>query len=170
MVEAFCRAIDKINDWVGRWASLTFIPLTLIVTIEVIARRFFGKPIIWAWDVNIQLAAALVVLGGGFLLIENGHVIVDVIANKFPKRVRAIVDMVTSSIFFLGVGMLLYLSIGEAQKSVVTHERYTSLLEPPLAPIRIVVAIGFFLLLIQGIAKFIRDLRIATGSEMEAKS
>ncbi len=170
MVETFCRAIDRINGWVGRWASLVFIPLTVIVTIEVIARRFFNSPTIWAWDVNIQLSAALVVLGGGYLLVENGHVIVDVIVNKFPKRARAIVDIVTSTLFFLGVGTVWWIAVGEAQKSVATNEHYTSLLEPPLGPIRIVVAIGFFLLLIQGLVKLLRDIRIAAGAGKEGKA
>ncbi len=142
---------------------MVFIPLTVIVTLGVIARRFFNSPTIWAWDVNIQLSAALVVLGGGYLLVEKGHVIVDAIVAKFKKRARAIVDIVTSMLFFLGVGTVWWIAVGEAQKSVATNEHYTSLLEPPLGPIRIVVAIGFFLLLIQGLAKLLRDIRIAAG-------
>jgi len=170
MAEAFCRVVDTANEWVGRVVSLVFIPLTLLVMIEVVSRYFFNRPTTWSWDVNIQLSAVLIVMGGGYTLLYKGHVIVDIIVGRFPPRARAIVDMVTSLLFFLGIGVLLWLAIGEAKISIATGERFTSLLEPPLGPIRTAVAIGVFLLLIQGIAKFIRDFLIATKARRESTS
>ncbi len=162
MIDAFARTIDRINEQIGKWAALGFIPLTVIITIEVISRRFFSKPTIWAWDINIQISAMLVVLGGAFLLIENGHIIVDVIVNQFPFRARKVVDIITSAFFFLGVGVVFWFSCSEAARSISMGERLSTLFEPPLAPLRVVIAMGFFLLLLQGIARLIRDIRMAT--------
>ena len=167
MVQAFCRAVDKTNEWVGRGVSLVFIPLVLLVMTEVVLRYFFNSPTIWSWDVNIQLSAALIALGGGYALLYKGHVLVDIFVSRFSPRVRAIIDMVTALIFFIGIGVLLWLAVGEAKISVATGERFTSLLEPVLGPIRIAIAVGIFLILLQGIAKFIRDLQTATGATRE---
>ena len=163
MVDAFCRAVDTVNEWVGRVASMLFLPLVFVVMTEVVLRYFFNKPTIWAWDVNIQLAASLIALGAAYALLHRDHVIVDIIVSHFPPRARAIMDMVTALIFFFGVGMLLWLATGEARISIATGERYTSLMEPPLGPIRALIAFGILLLLVQGVAKFIRDLLIALG-------
>ena len=168
MVEAFCRAIDKTNEWAGRGVSLAFIPLVLLVTIEVISRYIFNSPTIWSWDVNIQLSAGLIAIGGGYALLNNHHVIVDIVVARFSSRVRAVIDIVTSVIFFAGVGTLLWLAIGEAKTSVETGEKFSSLLEPVLGPIRIAVAIGILLMLLQGVAKLLRDFQIATGARKES--
>ena len=168
MVQAFCRAIDKTNEWVGRGVSLVFIPLVLLVMTEVVSRYFFNHPTIWSWDVNIQLSAGLIALGGGYALLYKDHVLVDIFVSRFSPRARAIIDMVTALIFFTGVGVLLWLAIGEAKWSVETGERFTSLLEPVLGPIRVAVAVGILLMLLQGIVKFIRDLQIATGVRKES--
>ncbi len=163
--EVFCRQIDTVNRWTGETASLLFLPLVGIVMLEVVLRHFFNSPTIWAWDVNVQLAAAIAILGGGYGLLYGRHVVVDVMVGHLTTRARARIDLVTSALFFFVVAILLWVAVSWAERSVSARELYTSLLEPPLYPLRRVVAIGIFLLLMQGIAKFIRDLAIATGPE-----
>lgn len=163
--EVFCRRVDTINEWTGRIASLLVLPLVSIVVIEVVLRYFFNRPTIWAWDINVQLAAAIAILGGGYGLLHGSHVVVDVIVGHLTPKARARADLATSAIFFFVMVILLSVAISRAQLSVSTRELYTSLFAPPLYPLRIVVAISLVLLLIQGIAKFIRDLAKATSPE-----
>ena len=158
MVESFCRAVDKFNDVVGKWGAILFIPLVLIVTYDVILRRFFNSPTIWAGDIEIQLAAFLAAFGGGYLLIENGHIIVDVIYNRFPFIARKIIELVTWLLFFLGMGVVFWSSIEEARRSIELGERMSTLFEPTLIPLRIAIAVGFFLLLLEGLAKYLREI------------
>ena len=168
--EAFCRWVDTINEKVGRAASMLLIPLVIIVMLEVILRYFFDRPTIWAWDVNVQLAGALILLAGGYTLLYKRHVIIDVVVGHFSPRARAITDLVTSPVFFIGYGVLLWLAIDEARYSVQIRELYSSVWSPPMYYFKVVMAVGFFLLLIQGVVKFIRDLSIATSSEARGKS
>lgn len=163
--EAFCRRIDAINRWAGVIASTLLLPLMTIVMMEVILRHFFRSPTIWSWDVNVQLAAALAVMAGGYGLLSGSHVSVDVISSQLTRRARAWVDLVTSGIFFFVMVTLIWVAVSWAGYSIATRELYTSLFEPPLYPLRVVVAIGLFLMLIQGIAKFIRDLAIVTSAD-----
>ena len=161
MVDSFCRFVDTVNEWAGRVVSMLFIPLVFIVMLEVVLRYFFNRPTIWAWDVNVQLTATIAIMGAGYALLYKGHVIVDIVVGRFSPRVRAIIDLVTSGVFFFAIGYLLWIAIGRAEHSVLTRELYSTLWEPPLYPLRVVVAIGIFLLLIQGMAKFIRDVTVA---------
>ncbi len=164
-VRAFCHGVDKVNEWTGKSASMLHIPLVLIVMLEIVLRYFFDSPTIWAWDVNIQLSGTLILLGGGYTLLNKGHVSIDVIVNRFPIRVRTIIELVTSLIFFTGIGALLWLSVGEAQYSVHSQEHWTSVWSPPIYPYRIVIVIGLVLLLLQGIVKFIHDIDVVRGKE-----
>jgi len=171
VTEVFCRCIDTINDWVAKVISWIIIPMVFIVMTEVTCRYFLNRPTVWAWDSVIMAGAILGVMGGGYALRHGSHVSVDLAVRFLPPRVRAIVDLVTSPIFFVSIGILLWFATEKAIYSVAVGEHYTySALEPPLSPIRIAVAIGIFLLLIQGVVKFIRELSTATRSGREGVS
>ena len=162
--ETFCRWVDTINEKVGRAVSMLLIPLVIIVMLEVVLRYFFNRPTIWAWDVNIQLAGTLILLAGGYTLLYKRHVVIDVVVHRFSPRTRAIIDLITSPVFFIGYGVLLWIAMDEARDSVQIRELFSSVWSPPMYYFKVVMAVGFFLLLIQGVAKFIRDLSIAGRS------
>lgn len=169
MAKAFCRRIDSCNEWTGKIVCWLIIPLTFIVVYDVILRYVFNRPTVWAWDINIQLLGALVILGGGYVLLHNGHIGVDVLVVRLSPRKRAMVDLVTSLFFFFGVGVLLWKASLDAWSSLQIRELYTSFFQPPIYPLKIVVVIGVLLLLLQGIAKFMRDLSAVTSREMGGK-
>ena len=155
------KPIDVVNEWTGRIVAWLLIPLTIIVTMEVTARYVFNKPTIWAWDVNVQLLGALAVLGGGYTLLHKGHIAVDVVVSGFPPRTRAIIDIATSLLFFFSIGVLLWEAVGVAWESILSQETMTTYFRPPIYPLRVAMAVGVLLLLLQGISKLISDLEVA---------
>lgn len=163
-MESFCRIVDTINEWAGKAVGMLFIPLILIMTLEVVLRYFFNMPTIWVWDVSIQLMAAIATLGAGYTLLKKGHVIVDVLVDHFGPRTRARINLLTYLVFFISFCSLLYISAIKAKTSVITKELYTSIWQPPLYPLRVAVVIGLLLLLLQGIANYIRDISLARKS------
>jgi TRAP-type mannitol/chloroaromatic compound transport system permease small subunit len=72
------------------------------------------------------------------------------------------VDLSTFLLFFFAIGILLWQSASAALVSVQTGERYSSYFAPPIYPLKIIIVLGVFLLLLQGIVKFIRDLLLLT--------
>ncbi len=168
--EAFCHAVDIVNTWTARLASYLIFPLVVFTGIEVVGRYVFNSPTIWVWDVNVQLQCALIVLGAGYALLTKIHVIVDVIVNRFSPKSRAIIDLITALVFFWCIGALVWKSGTTGWNSVVTRETYSSVWMPPLYPLKMLIPIGAFLLLLQGAAKFIRDFVVVIRSKEELKS
>jgi len=164
-VQRFCRGIDTLNEWAGRIVAWLILPLALIGTAEVIARYVFNRPIIWSWDVGVQIMAVFVVLGGGWALLKEWHVRVDVLWGRLPPRKKVMVDLIIFPLFLFGIGVLLWQSASAALVSVQVGELYSSYFQPPIYPLKIIVVLGFFLLLLQGIVKFIRDLLLLTQGE-----
>ena len=167
-INAFCHYIDTANEWTGRVFSLLFLPLVFIVMIEVVLRYFFNKPTLWGWDTNIMLTATIASMGAGYALLHRRHVTVDIVVGRFSPRVRAIINLITSPFFFIPIGLLSWVAIVRAERSVLGKELYSTVWEPPLYPLRVLIAIGIFLFLLQGIVKFIHDIRIAAGRETPA--
>jgi TRAP-type mannitol/chloroaromatic compound transport system permease small subunit len=152
--------INKINDWVGFLTSLLFIPISFIALYEIFSRYILNNATIWAWDLNMQLFAPLVMLAGGYTLLHNGHVSVDVLIAGLTARKKAIVELITSSIFFLGAFVLIWKSSEIAWLSFIRKESIPTIWGPPLWTIKMWIPIGFFFLLIQGIAKFLTNLQV----------
>ncbi len=169
MVKSFCRRIDSLNEWVGKTSGWLIIPLILLVVYDVTLRYVFNRPTVWAWDINVQLLGALVVLGGGYALLHDAHIGVDALVIHLSARRRAIVDLITSAFFFFGIGVLLWKAALDAWFSLEIRELYSSVFLPPIYPFKILMVIGILLLLLQGVAKFIRDLITATSTEMKGR-
>lgn len=85
----------------------------------------------------------------------------DIFYNRFPPRMKAIVDVVTTVFFFVVCGSLLWKGGVMGWTSLMLLERSTSVWHPPLYPLKLTMPIAAFLILLQGLAKFIRDLNAA---------
>ncbi len=163
--ERFCRFIDLINEWSGRIVALTVLPMLFMVGLDVTLRYIFNKPTIWVWDVNIQILAVMGVIGAGYTLLHKGHVVIDVLVTRLSAKKRAVFNLITTPLFFIGCGFLLWKVILSAIVSIQSKEVYTSVFSPPLYPLRVMIVVGVFLLLLQAIANFIRDLNTVIDSK-----
>lgn len=165
IVRLFNDRVDFISQWIGEKAALLFIPLTCIAFFEVVMRYAFNSPTVWAWDVNIQLGAALIALAGGFILLKEFFVRVDVIVNHLPAKLNRWLDLVLSVVPLFAVGVLAQLAIRQAWQSLLNQESLSSTWMPPLYPLRIVVAAGFILLFLQIVSRTLRTLLICLTEE-----
>jgi len=160
-LEVFCRFIGNINDRLGKIVSFTIAFIIGVVTIEVVLRYVFNSPTCWALETTIFLYGTYTILGGGYALLYNRHIGVDIFHKRFSPRNRAIVDLVTSLLFFAFVGATLWYGVPFAWHSVEIQERTCSFWNPPVWPVKLMLPLGIFSLALQGIAKFFSDLETA---------
>lgn len=159
----FLRLIDSINRWTGEIVGPLVIVITGVLVYEVLARYAFNAPTIWAHETSTFLFGALFILGGGYTLLRGGHVNVDLLYNRFGPRTKGVVHMVTSVLFFIFCGVLLWQGIEMSRVSMGMWERAASIWRPYIYPIKLTLPIAAFLLLLQGIAQFARALVAAMG-------
>jgi len=158
--------IDKFNNNSGRIFSFLVIPIALALFFEVIMRYIFNMPTMWVHELSNYFFGALFVLGGAYALLHKGHVNVEILHVRLPLRVRAASDIVTSMVFFLLIGVIFWYGIQLASISFENREISHTVWGPPVYPIKFMVPIGAFFMLLQGAAKLIRDIRVlATGRE-----
>ena len=162
----FLHFIDNISEWTGRIFSWIIVILTILVVLEVILRRFLGKPTIWNFEITIQLYGLHFMIVSAYTLLRKGHVAIDILYDRFTQKTKAICDVITHIVFFFPFILVLqYQGIKYAAKSWAMHETSWSVFAPPLYPIKTVIPVVAFLLLIQGIAIFIRHLYVAVKGE-----
>lgn len=157
MVKEFCHVVDTLNNWVGRIVGWLIVPLTFIVAYDVFLRYVFNRPTIWAWDISSQLLGIFTVLGGGYTLLYGGHIGVDILVVKLSPRKRAVIDLITSLLFFFGFGLLVWQTASEAWDSLKIAERQVTYFAAPIYPFKMIMALGILLLFLQGTVRFLRD-------------
>ncbi|MFW5872836.1 MAG: TRAP transporter small permease subunit, partial [bacterium] len=99
--------------------------------------------------------------------LQDSHVRVDVFYRLLSARKQAMVDIICSILFFFPLMILMFkLSVSWAVRAWRINEiMFHSFWYPPAAPYRTVFAVGIFLLILQGTAKFIRDLYFVIRGE-----
>jgi len=127
---------------------------------EVISRYVFNSPTTWANELTQLIFGVYSMVSGGFILRSKGHVNVDILYLRLSAKGRAFADVVTFFIFFMFCSMMVVYGGFLAWESLSAFEHSESAWSPPLYPIKLTIPLGAFLLLLQGIVKFIRDIQI----------
>ena len=161
--------IDAINDWVGKVISFGVLLMFLLVLSEVIRRYFFNAPTVWGTELTQLTFGVYVILSGGHIMRWGGHVNVDILYSRFSLKVKNIIDIITFLLFFLFCGMMVLYGGSLAWESLSIWEHSNSAWGPPIYPVKMMIPIGAFLLLLQGVAKLIRDiLALVHGTQFAA--
>ena len=154
------RLIDELNVSVSKVFCYLIYALIGVVIYEVVARKVFASPTTWAFDMTGYLGSAFFISGLGYCMLEDGHVKIDVIVNKFPDNTKKALKMITMLIFFFPFAMgVFYAGLDYAAKSWASGELGTSSWKPPIYIPKTLIPFGFGLLLLQGISNFVKLLK-----------
>jgi TRAP-type mannitol/chloroaromatic compound transport system permease small subunit len=165
-MKKFLKIIDQISEQSGKAVSFFIIFLVGVILFEIFSRYLFNSPTIWAHEVSQMIYGAYVILLGAYVLKRGGHVNVEILYGRFQPRTKAIIDLFTWLFFFYFCGLLLWKGGGMAWESFLVRETEPTAFAPPVYPIKMTVPLGALLILLQGLAKFIRDLTfVFTGKE-----
>jgi TRAP-type mannitol/chloroaromatic compound transport system permease small subunit len=160
------RTIDLVNAWVAKTVAWVVVVIIATTIYEIVMRYVFNAPTDWVFEFNYLIHGPYFLLLGAYTFAINGHVNVDIIYARLSKRARAVVDLFTMPLFFFFTLMMLVYGGRFAMNSLSFRETLSSAWAPPIYPIKFAIPVAAFLLLLQGLAKYIRDLHLAvTGKE-----
>jgi TRAP-type mannitol/chloroaromatic compound transport system permease small subunit len=160
-ITGFIRCVDATNIVVGKFSQYLVFGMMGILLYESISRTIFNQPHIWVVEVAQFTMAAYYLLGGGYSMILDGHVRMDLLYGRWSPRTRAVMDSITGVVLLFYLVILLYGAISSVEYALRYNQVNYSSWGPPLAPIKIIMAIGILLMLLQSIAIFLKDLTVA---------
>ena len=150
--------IDILNNWVGKLTCLMLVPVIFAMIYEVVARKVFIAPTDWAYDTSRMFSGAMFMLGAGYALMRGVHIRADFLFRNWSPRTQALVDGALYLLFYFPAMLFFFwVSTEYTIKAWVTWERsMDTALMAPLAPARTAMPVGALLLLLQGVAEFLR--------------
>lgn len=161
------RLIDNIGDWIGKLTSFLITVVIGIMIYSVVRRYIFNYPFNYLTIIP-RYFLVFIALGAAYTFHARSFVNVDILQVRLSPRTRATVDLFTSSLFFLFI-LALFMTTFRVAIDGLPDKVYfsTRLLRGPTWLVDLLVSIGVLFLLLQGIAKFIRDLLTAiTGKDV----
>ena len=164
------RYIDRMSEAAGALGKWFAFLLVLIGSYETVSRHFFDAPTIWAYDSLCMAGGVVYLLGASYTHKYDAHTRVDLLYSHLSPRNKALCNIVFSLIFFfpLLIVMLQQAIKWSAKAWRINEVMFNSFWYPPAAPYRTLFAIGLLLLILQGVARLIRDVHfLVRGTDLD---
>ncbi len=158
------RAIDALNERVGRLTMWLVLVTTLISAANALVRYGFGESSNAWLEIQWYLFGALFLLASGYTLKHNGHVRIDLIYGRLSPRGRAWVDLLGGVFFLLPFcGLIIWYAWPMFMLAWVSHEMSPDAGGLLRWPVKLLIPVGFSLLALQGVAEIIKRIGVLTG-------
>jgi TRAP-type mannitol/chloroaromatic compound transport system permease small subunit len=158
LLDRLLPGIDRIGFALAVAAMALIVVVIGSMLYEVVARRFFNAPTLWANDITYMTNGSLFLLGAAYTLRCEGHVRIDFLSNRLPVRVQHGVNLLFYLVLFLPLlAMTAQASIDKAWRAWVqgTLENMSTW-EPVIWPFLTGIALGVTGLALQVAAQMIR--------------
>ena len=189
-MRAYVRVVDAVNYRIGRVAMWGLFGMMAILLWSSISKTFFN-PSLWTLEMAQFAMVTYYILGGPYAIQMGSNVRMDLFYGNWSPRRKAAIDACTVSFLIFFLGVLLYGGLGSTAYSLgywgdepvgffaglVTGseeigrlERSSTAWRPFIWPIKAIMVMGFFLMLLQALSELFKDIARLRGVEIEARA
>lgn len=154
---SIASGIDALNGMVGRLARWLILVAVLISAFNAFSRKMFDLSSNGMLEIQWYLFAAIFLLCGGYTLLNNEHVRVDVLLSRLSRRNQLIVEMFGIVLFLMPVSVLvLVLSWQPFMDAYISGEMSSNAGGLVRWPVKLLIPAGFALLILQAVSELIK--------------
>ena len=158
---AYCRFVDRLNEWVGWLLGPMIVFVSAAIVYEVVSRGVFNEATTWVNESVIYGSSAVYLLVGGYALLHRRHVRIDLIFGLISPRAARILDLITLP-FLVLYALALVIAGGDlAWTSFLQSEGTGSPWNPRIWPIKLCIPLAGLLLILQAFANIFREMGLA---------
>ena len=189
LLKGYVALIDPLNRVIGRVVMYGIFVMMGILLWSSVSKVFF-VPSLWTLEMAQFAMVAYYILGGPYAIQMGSNVRMDLIYGEMTDRRKAAIDAMTVVFLLVYLGFLLYGGIASTAYSLgyfgsepinfftglITGSTEMGFLErsptswrPYLWPIKLIMVIGIFLMLLQVLSELAKDILRLQGHDMGAK-
>jgi len=158
------RAIDAINERIGKTVYWLILVAVLVSALNAVVRKTFNMSSNAFLEAQWYMFSAVFLLCAPYTLLRNEHIRIDVLAGKLSKRAQTWIDVFGTLFFLLPMAaLILWLSWPVFVMAYERGEVSTNAGGLIIWPARLLVPVGFFLLMLQGVSELIKRLAFLQG-------
>ena len=161
---ALSRAIDAITERVGRFVYWLVLIVVLISASNAIVRKLFNYSSNAYLEIQWYLFSVIFLFGAGYTLLRNEHVRIDIISGRLSARAQNWIDVVGIVLFLWPMSfVIMWMSWPLFVDSLARHEVSSNAGGLLIWPARLMMPIGFALLIMQSVSELIKRIAFLRG-------
>jgi TRAP-type mannitol/chloroaromatic compound transport system permease small subunit len=161
---ALSRAIDAFTERVGRLVYWLVLVVVLISAANATVRKAFNYSSNSYLEIQWYLFSVIFLFGAGYTLLHNDHVRIDIIQGRVSPRAQNWIDVFGIVFFLMPMSIIiLWLSWPLFLDSLHRHEVSTNAGGLIIWPARLMIPIGFALLIVQAVSELIKRIAYLRG-------
>ncbi|MBP56012.1 TRAP transporter small permease subunit [Marinobacter sp.] len=164
-VNGYIRFVDAVNYRVGRAVMYGIFVMVAILLWSSISKAFF-LPSLWTLEAAQFAMVAYYILGGPYSIQLDANVRMDLFYGNWSVRQKAWFDVFTIFFLIFFLGVLLYGAYDSTSYAIQYGERSPSAWRPYMWPIKVVMCIGFSLMLLQAVSELFKDIARIRGEDI----
>ncbi|WP_372422675.1 TRAP transporter small permease subunit [Salinarimonas chemoclinalis] len=159
------RGIDALNERIARLAAWLVVAAVAISAGNAISRKAFSLSSNAWLEAQWYLFGAVFLLGASWTLKRNEHVRIDVVSSRLSPRARGWIDVVGHTLFLIPFALVhVITAVPFFLLSWRTGEVSANAGGLPLWPAKILVLVGFSMLLAQGVSELVKKIAVLGGA------
>lgn len=183
---AYARLVDRISHAIGLVVMYGVFVLMGILLWSSISKSFF-VPSLWTLEMAQFAMVAYYMLGGPYSILAGSNVRMDLFYGNWSLRRKSTIDCVTALFLIFYLGVLLYGALGSTAYSlgywgtapvefftglitgseeIGRMERSSTAWRPYIWPVKLIMIVGLFLMLLQVLSELAKDLARALGHDI----
>ncbi|MGV6847603.1 MAG: TRAP transporter small permease subunit [Marinibacterium sp.] len=151
-IAVFVRTMDRISDVIGVVAMYLIFAMIAVLLLDAITRNIVHIPLHWCVELAQFTLAAYYFLGGPVTLRDDEHVRMDLFYAGFSRLGKHRMDLATLPFLLVYLVVMLIGSWSSLKYAIETGERRFSMWNPSVIPIKILMLVCIFLMVLQTIA------------------
>ncbi|KIN61820.1 Tripartite ATP-independent periplasmic transporter, DctQ component [Sulfitobacter noctilucae] len=178
LMRGYIRSVDAVNLRIGRIAMYGIFALMGILLYSSVSKTFF-LPALWTLEMAQFVMVGYYILGGPYSIQLGSNVRMDLLYGNWSVRRKAWFDLLTVCLLIFYLCVLLYgaisstaYSLGYWKSEPISYlfgvltgteevgrlEQSSSAWRPYMWPIKVVMIVGFFLMILQCLSEFFKDV------------
>ena len=115
-------------------------------------------PSLWTLEMAQYAMVAYYLLGGAYSIQLKANIRMDLFYSEWSDSRKAQIDAITVLFLIFYLGVLLYGGIDSTMYSYEYNQRSPSAWRPYIWPVKVIMVTGIFLMLLQAISEFFKDI------------
>ena len=186
IARSYIRVVDTVNYRIGRVMMYGIFVMGGILLWSSISKTFF-LPSLWTLEMAQFAMVTYYIMGGPYSIQLGSNVRMDLFYHNWSHKKKAWFDAFTVLLLILYLGVLFYGGLGSTAYSLgywgdapVSYftglltgseeigrlERSSTAWRPYIWPVKAIMVFGFFLMLLQAISEFFKDIARINGQEI----
>ena len=165
-ISSYVNIVDTICEKIGRFVMYWVFFMMFLLILSFITRNIINFPLMWIIEMAQFTITAYYLLGGGYSMLTNDHVRMDLFYGKLSNKGKAKMDVFTSFFLIFYLIILFMGSITSLIYTIETKQKLFTAWAPYVWPIKTLMLIGILLMLLQAFSTLFKDIAKMKGNNI----